>query len=360
MKKNTPKQKKETPYIGVLQDTRTPKEKESDWDAREIFAFGSPVFRTVQLGDWATYTRRTQDGSGSCVANSQSKRCEVAYTKKHGAGIKFSHAPVYINRSNKPQGGMGYPDAPKLQVKMHTCLESEMPSENMNDAQLDALKLPVNFEEINDTARPNAYTYLPLSFNDVAYHTEQNGGAIIWVTSDYKNWDKGIPTVGGKGGSVRHSICVVDAITYNGVRYLVIEDSWGNWGNGRQMDALETLLAERGQRLVSEDFFKDGVFLAYDLLSFTYEQEQPQPFAPFKVRMQYGQTNTEVARLQDYLRAKGLFPQGTKSTGYYGNITAQSVLAFQIKYSVDNIAVLNSLKGRFVGPKTLQVINKYL
>lgn len=222
-----------------------------------------------------------------------------------------------------------------------------MPSENMTDAQLDAVVLPHNYEEINDYARPTGYVTIPLNFYDVASYVETNGAAIIWVDTDYANWGKDIPTVGGKGGGVRHSICAVDAVNFNGVDYIVIEDSWGKFGK------------YNGQRLITREFFKDAVFMAYALIDFTYNTDSNK-FDPFTNQMKYGQTSHDVKRLQQYLAAKGLFPSNVNKTGYYGNVTAQAVLAFQIRYNVDKLPILNSLKGRSVGPKTLQVINNNL
>lgn len=349
------------PYIGAHEDTRTDEEKANAWQATEVLAFGAPVFRPVSVGDWAHYTPRNQDGSGSCVANSQAKRCEVAYTLAQKKAIAFSHAPVYQKRANRPSTGMGYPDAPKLQISIGTCLETLMPSQNMNDVQIDAAVLPADYEEINDTAKPTVYLELPQTFNDVAYHIEQNGGAIFWVSSDMSVFDRGVPQVGGKGGNIRHSVCGVDAITYNGVRYIVIDDSFGYWSKGDTTNPLEKLLAERRQRLVTAEFFAEAVFLAYDLATFTYETPAQVPaFDPFATIAHYGQKSKEIARIQDYLKAKGVFPTNVDSTGYYGNITAQAVLAFQLRYNVDTVPTLNALKGRWVGAKTLRAMNANL
>jgi hypothetical protein len=338
---------KRTPtYQGAFPDTRSKEEKAKDWQAFEVFSFGTPTFRTVDENGWKKYQVRNQDGSGSCVANSQAKFLEVMAAKR-GDTIKFSHAPVYKKRANRPAAGMGFPDAPKLQVSHGTCREEQMPSENMSDQQLDDLVLPHNYEDINDYARPSGYVSIPQNFFDVASYVETHGAAIIWVDTDYKNWTKDIPTVGGKGGGVRHSVCAVDAVTFNGVKYLVIEDSWGAFGK------------YNGQRLITQDFFKDAVFMAYALTEFTYEPTTAK-FEPFKTQMKFGQKSDEIKRLQQYLVAKGTFPANTQLTGYYGAITAQAVQTFQIKFNVDTPTTIYALKGKVVGPKTLAVINNNL
>lgn len=45
--------------------------------------------------------------------------------------------------------------------------------------------------------------------------------------------------------------------------------------------------------------------------------------------LQYGVSGTDVAQLQNELKATGHFPQSTRSTGYYGPITRNSVIRFQ-------------------------------
>lgn len=334
-------------YNGALIDTRSEEEKAKDWQAEEIFSFGVPTFPLRAEGTWRKYTVRNQAQSGSCVANSQAKFLEVMKVLNTGTTTVFSHAPVYQRRANKPTPGMGYPDAPKLQVSVGSCPESDMPSMNLSDAQLDFLQLPLNFDDINDDAKPSNFVAIPLDFYKVADYIQKNGAAIIWFDSSYSHWNKDIPTPGGKGGGVRHSVCAVDAINFNRTNYIVIEDSWGLFGK------------YKGQRLISAEFFKDAAFLAYALINFTYEPKQAA-FEPFLSNMQFGQKSDEIKRLQKYLRSKGCYPNNVDTTGYYGQVTAQSVLTFQLKYNVDKPSALHSLKGKTVGPKTRSVINANL
>jgi len=335
-------------YNGVLPDLRSDEEKAKDWQALEVFAPKAPVFREVKENEWKRYQVRNQDGSGSCVANTVAKMLEVKRFIAKNDVVKFSHAPIYINRSNKPQGGMVGQDALQLAVKYSSCPETEMPSENKNDAQLDAMQMPLHFEDINNYVKPNAYLMLPLDFDYVASMVEQEGAVMIWVDTSYSCWQKDIPTAGGKGGGVRHSITVVDAITLNGVQYLVIEDSWGRFGK------------YNGQRLITREFFKDAVFFSAVLTEFVYDIDDTAIFTTFDYPLEYKMENEEVRRLQRYLKAKGFFPQNKEVTKFYGNITAKAVYDFQVAHNVASLAELNQLKGRRVGAKTLQVINANL
>lgn len=335
------------PYNGVQPDTRPESEKAKDWLSIEVASTAEtkPIFRTVQDFQWKKYTVRNQDGSGSCVANTIAKMLEVKRYLSKGDSVKFSHAPIYIKRINRPSSGMVGTDALDLAIKFSSCKESEMPSENMSDKQLDSLSLPANFEDLNNLVNPKNRVLLPMDFDYVAAMVEKEGCAMIWVNTDYASWCKDIPTAGGKKGSVVHSICAVDAITLNGVQYIVIEDSWGKFGK------------YDGQRLITREFFNDAVWFGGLLLDFTYNVVT-FPFENFNVPMTYGETNNEVKRLQDYLKSKGLMPSNIQSTGYYGNITAKAVYAFQIRYNVAPLSELDFLKGKRVGQKTLNKINE--
>lgn len=333
-------------FTGLLPDTRSDEEKAKDWQSTELYAMGSvaPVFREVKEGEWKKYQVRNQDGSGSCVANTVAKMLEVKRTLSKGDSIKFSHAPIYTKRSNKPGTGMIGVNALELATKYSSCPEKDCPSENMNDAQLDAIVLPKNFEELNNYVVPTAYTTCPVDFDYIASMVEKEGCAMIWVNTDYASWCKDIPTPGGKKGAVVHSITAIDAITLNGTQYLVIEDSWGKFGQ------------YNGQRLITREFFKDAVWFAGLLLDFKYDVTD-EVFEPFNTVMEFGQTSEEIKRLQKLLQARGFFPAEQALTGFYGQITARSVLQFQLKYNVDTVSVLTELRGKRVGKKTLLKLN---
>ena len=332
-------------FSGLLEDTRTAFEKSRDFKIDEVFSFEAPVFREVKENEWKKYQVRSQGTSGSCVANTVAKMFEVKLKNKKGLSIKFSHAPIYINRINKPGTGMVGVDALQIAINKKTCKEELVPSEYKTDKELDATVLPSNFEEINDIVSPNSYLVGSTDFDYVASLVESGEPVMIWVDSSYSKWCQDIPQIGGKGGGVRHSITVVDAVTFNGVKYLVIEDSWGKFGKYDD------------QRLITREFFNDAVFFVSILKLFTFDIEDKR-FEKFYTQMKYMQRNDEVKRLQDFLKAKGLLAKEVPSTGYYGNITAKAVYDFQKKFNVAPLAELNTLKGRSAGPKTLIKINE--
>ena len=88
----------------------------------------------------------------------------------------------------------------------------------------------------------------------------------------------------------------------------------------------------------------------------------PAQFLPlndeFKVPLKKGDTGYEVEKLQAFLiRNKYLQPVNT--LGFYGDITAKAVLAFQLANMPLSFYERYVLKGTAVGKKTLTALNKF-
>lgn len=91
---------------------------------------------------------------------------------------------------------------------------------------------------------------------------------------------------------------------------------------------------------------------------FSAEYAQDFPAAHFdfpNAPIEYGDTSQAVVLLQWKLKGLGLFDR--IPTGYYGDITAAAVYAFQKKFNVAPLIELDALKGRSVGPKTRAMLN---
>jgi hypothetical protein len=343
-------------YDGLSPDNRPASEKSKDWLAIEIYGPTTPLFRTVQENQWNKYQVRNQGNSGSCVANTVAKILEVKRFLEREDSIKFSHAPIYMHRVNKPTGGMVGIDALQLAVKYSSCREEDLPSEYLTDSQLDSLSLPLDYEKKNNWVAPTNYLVCPTDFDYVASMVNKEGAVMVWVDTSYSNWNRDIPLPGGRGGGVRHSVTAVDAITLDGKQYLVIEDSWGKFGK------------YNGQRLISRETFNTNFFFAAVLTNFKFDvvEADPDIFKEFTTVLVYGDKGKEVYELQRFLATQGVFPSNylvrDPNDAYYGNITAEAVYLFQVKNNVDSLTILKQLKGRKsrVGAKTLAIINKIL
>lgn len=325
------------------------KEKEKDWRAEELVSASTavPVFRTVKKGGWKKYTVRDQDGSGSCVSQALAKGFEVLYKKETGKTVVFSATPIYQKRRNAPDAGMYINDAFEIAVKRGTCPERNCKSQLMTDAQMDMTKLPSDFEAINNYLDAIAFVTMPNDFDFIAYWIEKNGYAQIHIAADRRSWSRDFPKLGSTNRGIRHAVAAVDAVTYDGEQYIVIEDSWGEFGEFK------------GQRLISRAVFKDMFTSGAGFTVLKYDIIEAR-FSPFVHVMEFGQRGEDVKALQDFLKSKGFFPSNQDSTGYYGNVTALAVYNYQIANRVASPVELNQLKGKRVGQKTLTHINNNL
>lgn len=342
---------------GAVKDTRSKKEREKDFRFEEIVASANPVNWEVKT-KYRKFPIFNQDGSGSCVAQTQAKEMGVMRWLQDKEYIHFSATDIYQQRKNKPQSGMWATDARDIARKGGATLEILTKSQGMGDRAMDNTVIEPYKKEVGAVFAVPNYVSLPIGDIDTVASVIQTTGkaVMVWFYFARDEWTDtpkilhlDQPMSGGT--TVRHSIAAVDFTLINGVKYLVIEDSWGtNAGIG-------------GQRLISEDFFKARNFYSGYLVNFRYEDSvQPQkPKHRFLTLLKYSPTFTvveEVKALQDILKYEGLFPLNIASTGYYGSITAKAVLAFQLKYKVASEATLIRLGGRSLGPLTRKKLNE--
>jgi hypothetical protein len=337
-------------FVGVLPDDRKPEEQARDWQAEELASSASmvPTFRKVGKNKWKKYTIRDQNGSGSCVAQAIAKGFEVLYKKETGKTVVFSATPIYQKRQNRPSAGMYIHNAFTIAVQNGTCPEENCPSQFMTDVQMDATPLPLNYEELNDFLDAVAYVSMPKDFDYVAAWVEKHGYINLHIAADRRSWSKDFPSLGSRNRGISHAVAAVDAVTYNNKQYIVIEDSWGEFGEFT------------GQRLLSREVFNDMFTRGAGFTVLQYDVKPKAKFDTFNVWMEFGQRNDEVRRLQDFLKAKGFFPSNVESTGFYGNITALAVYNYQIARQVASPVILNKYKGKYCHAATLQAINNEL
>lgn len=333
---------------GALEDPRTPDERQKDYQFQEIVASINPVnWIEKKPEEWRKFPIFNQNGSGSCVAQTAAKLLGILYWLKNGDYVHFSATHIYQRRQNKPASGMWGVDALNIARKGVT-LEVLAPSQGMNDAQMDAVRIENYKEEVGAIFKVNNYVILPIGdIETIASIIQTTGkGVMVWYKFNYDEW-LDVPTIKTNDPKLHHSVTAVDFTLYQGKKALIIEDSWG------------IQYAIQGRRIITEDFHKErNTFAAY-LINFKFaEQTTEKPKYNFMRDLNFNETSNDVKALQDILKYEGLFPINTESTGYYGAITAKAVLAFQKKYKVADDAELDALGGRIVGPKTRSKLNE--
>lgn len=351
---------------GALVDERPEAEKERDYTFEEIVAAVNPVNWVEKARDqWRKFPIFNQDGSGSCVAQTEAKELGIMRWLKDKIYVHFSATDIYQRRANRPSGGMAAVDARNI-VRKGTTLEVLAPSQAMTDQLMDSAVVEDYKRKVGEVfAVPNFVEITQRTIDTIASVIQTSGkGVMVWFYFDYNEWTD-VPEVKNTGLSLyaastnRHSVTAVDFTLYNGKKALIIEDSWG------------PQFGLQGQRVITEDFFKARCWYAGYLVNFQFDdQTQPKPEpqpepkpAPAKPRytftklIEFGTRSADVTALQNILKYEGLFPTNVSSTGYYGAVTAKAVYHFQVKYSVAPKAELDTLQGRRAGPKTVAKLN---
>lgn len=257
-------------------------------------------------------------------------------------------------------------------------LEELVPSQDMNDIQMDGAVIPQYKQDVGKVFKIGNYVSLPIKDIDTIASVIQTTGksVMVWFYFKIDEWSEHpavkYPNLNlNAGDTARHSVTAVDFALVSGKKALIIEDSWG------------TSYGMAGQRVIDEDFFGVRNWFAAYPISFAFDdqaQPQPQP-SPGPVKPKYTFTKSlvfiawdiaknqpadpalnesqkaDVIALEDILKYEGFFPSNVASTGYYGAITAKAVYAFQVAHNVAPLSELNSLGGRRVGDKTIRALN---
>lgn len=368
---------KKQPGTGANLDTRTLEERLKDYHFGELVASANPVnWVEKPQNTWRKFPIYNQNGSGSCVAQTMAKLLGIFYWLKNGTYVHFSATHIYQRRSNKPAGGMGGVEVFDI-AKTGVTLEELVPSQGMTDDQMTNTKIDEYKVKVGEVFKIGNFTQLPIKDIDTIASIIQttSKGVMVWVYFKNDEWTD-VPSIKYPGltadalGIGRHSITAVDFTLYEGEKALIIDDSWGS------------SYGKAGQRVIKESFFKERNFFAAYPINFAFEdntQPSPEP-TPTKPKFRFSKqltfitwdSNTnapvdvtlndsqkvDVIALQDCLKYDGLFPSNIESTGYYGAVTAKSVLQFQQKYTIDTEEALTALAGREVGPKTRQKLNE--
>ncbi|MBI5732637.1 hypothetical protein HY967_01615 [Candidatus Jorgensenbacteria bacterium] len=339
---------------GAQFDIRPESEKNKDYKFGELVASVNAVEWKEKIPDqWRKFPIFNQDGSGSCVAQTEAKEMGIMRWLKDKVYIHFSATDIYQRRTNKPGSGMGAVDARNIVKNGGAVLEALSPSQSLTDQQMDEVIVESYKREVGDIFKVPNYVELPIKdIETVASFIQTTGkGAMVWFYFNNNGEWIEHPIVKDPNldlsafATNRHSVTAVDFALINGKKCLIIEDSWGgNAGIG-------------GQRVIDEDFYKARNWYAGYLMNFRFDtqtQPIPVPKYTFLQDLEFGMQNSDIKVLQDILKFEQLFPSNASSTGYFGAVTKTSVGKFQLKYKLitsDNIGY-----GR-VGPITRAKLN---
>lgn len=330
--------KKKPIFTGAIPDIPD----ERDYKFEEI-ASAIPV-EWKEKTNWITFESFDQDGSSSCVANAVAKVLGVENYKEEGKFIHFSPRDIYSRRSNKPAEGMYFREAMQIGHDYGATLEQLMPSQGLSEEHMNDYIDRTPFDSfVAKIGRGGEYIALPKNdINAVAQIISQGKGVLLGFSWNYNEWDRVVPVITDSNPQYRHAVCGVDFGLLNGKKVIAIDESWG--------------LKNIKQRYLTEDWFSKRCISAwyYEDLSNKQAVKITTKYQ-FNNDLQLGMKNDEVKMLQQILQQMGFFPANQECTGYYGGITRQAVLDFQLKYEIVSSKDEQGA-GRF-GPKTREKLN---
>lgn len=311
---------------GALIDPRPAAAKAKDWKQEEVLASAATVqWREKQPSEWRKFPIFNQNGSGSCVAQTQAKELGIMRYLTDGTYVHFSATDIYQRRINKPDTGMNADDARKI-AKAGATLEVLTPSQSMSDPQMDSAVVEPYKRDVGAIFAARNHLQLNAGSIDEVASTIQatRKGVMTWFYFQADEWTER-PVIRNASlqlsapATLRHSVCAVDFFLQGNEKCVLIEDSWGP-GAGLG-----------GQRVITETMFRARNWYADYLVNFKFQEGvTPKPHAHFDNDLALGQSGAEVALLQDCLRWAGFFPANTQSTGLYGPITEKAVGDYQI------------------------------
>lgn len=272
---------------------------------------GIAEFRNKKRSEWRTFVQQFQNTTSACVAFTTAKIALILYFLKTNRIVKFSPAWYYTQRKNKPAEGMFFGDIVSLSSKGSVLYEL-LPCEGITESAINAIRIE---EEHKITAPafalPVTWITVPVLFDRAASTVEiTKKGIMCWFKIHKGEWfGNEIPKVLSRSEQISgHSVTIVDAFMYNGIEYLLIEDS-----------------ADRiWQKLITREYFNARCYLLAYPINFKFNAgDESKPVY-----------DGSIVSIQKCFRYEGLFPLNIPYAENWGKITTDSAIKFQNKYGL--------------------------
>jgi len=310
---------------------------ERDYRIEEVGMF-APV-NWIEKKRIRQFEVKDQDQSLSCVAQAIAKILAIENYLEEGRYFPLSARDLYIRRTNKG-GGMNYREGMKLGHERGITLEYLMPSNGMNENEMNKADDRTTFTEMtgNILAGGN-YISTPFDIDIIASIINQGKGVLLGFRFDYNEWDLEVPVINPNSKlSCHHGVAGIDFTIKNGKRAIVIDESWG--------------FRNITQRYITEDWFINGRVTAswyFEDLPNINNKEMTEVKYKFDYDLYFGMRSPAVSKLQEVLISQG-YLHIKEPTGYFGSLTLEAVKNYQRDNKISPVS-------GYVGPKTREVLN---
>jgi len=356
--------KKSIKFItGGLLDQRNDTEKSKDYKHSEVVASSVPViWEEKSFEQLRKFPDRFQFTSSSCMAQSGNKNLGIANWFLTKVFPILSCLSTYRKRENYPKEGMSLPNLFELLTTELSCLEKDIPSQNLTEDEMNNANISLSTKELSDAVKYKADGYFyfeePYNIDDIALSISQGKPVEAMIFFDHDEYWQPIPKMLRKVDiyakkTARHGIAIVDFLLIGGIKYLYIEDSAGN----------TTGINKQGRRYLSEEFFTKRCFGAGYLVKKSYVPIVKPEYTFKKVLVYNMRNNKDVIALQNILQYEGFMPTQLNKipftpTGNFLGMTAQALIKWQISHGIlDFQDEIDMTKVRF-GNKSMVLANK--
>jgi len=303
---------KKKEYMGCY-DNQTDEEKKNNYSQGEVVANIAPaIFPEKTPENFIKYPIRSQDGSGRCVAFTYAKELSIWFQQKYGVWVDFSTCFPYQLRNNTEISGCSTIDIFTVFPKIGNIFESFMPGDGLGEKESMEVLMPPYAKDLAKNISIKRIN-LPLDFDTVASTLRMTSkGVMLWFNFNSLEW-KDIPVVSQQPTTSRHSICAIEPVTYNGIEYIVCDESWGL---GYSMN---------GKRLISREYFNFRCYHASYLMNFDFSPEKMIERPSF---------DGSIVSAQRCFKWEGLFPNNVSEIENWGNITRSACIKFQKRFNI--------------------------
>lgn len=353
-------------YSGALLDERSEEEKQRDFHDEEIAESSSVQWREKDIRELPFFESRDQSTSGTCVAQAVARIIGMQVKEASGTYASMSGTAIYNRRYNKPGSGMSMPDVLKITTTFGATFEALEPSQKMTEAQINAAKELPFTPDVAAHFKMKSYAYVANNMDAIAQVVSRGNPVMVFIYADrdeYQVNPRVLKNINPAQATLRHAVVITDYFLYRGKKYFLVEDSWGVLSSKGADNAFERELAQRGQRMFSEEFVNKRVYAASYVTQTDFRWGEPQsvskPRHQFNRDLEYGLRNdAEVRVLQDILKYEGLLNSTIDSTGNYLGLTQAAVQAFQRKYGIVSSGTPATTGYGRVGPLTRAKLNE--
>lgn len=321
--------------LGYAPDPRTGMEKAQDYTDKEL-VFATPlVWVEKPQSKWKHYSIRNQDGSTSCGAQGSSKAYEAM------TGVIPSAHPIYRRRSNYPALGMYQQDVGNIWKNLGSTTEELDQSQNVGDDVLDRLVTVETPLKIGGYITITNYT----DIDTIAQAMQTNKQVSLLFSFAYSEWTD-VPVNNPKAlHNLGHYVCGVDFFLYKGQKCILIDDSWGEFGQFA------------GQRIITEDFLKNRCFGAMYFLPLVKPIAKPKYH--FNKTLRFGMMrDLDVKCLQAILTYEGFFlADESFHTGNMLQMTCNALKKWQVAHNILDFQNEPDVRKVVFGPKSIALAN---